>query len=103
MRRKRMELRFERLVVEGVVFFFAVVGLRAVAVCPCFVGEGCTVADAGESADCAPAHADTNAHNAAKKVRLRKCPATLFNYRRKLPPRRETSSSARLRMSSCEK
>jgi hypothetical protein len=98
-----MELRFERLVAGGIVFFFVVVDLRAVAVCFCFVGEGCAVEDAGDSADCAPAHADTNAHDAAKKIRLRMYPATLINYRRKLLPMRETSSSARLRMSSCEK
>jgi hypothetical protein len=42
----------------------------------------------------------TNAEIRANERNLRKCPATSSNYRRKLLPRRETSSSARLRISS---
>src|SRR5262245_8225245 len=104
MRRKRTEVRFdlvvERLFAEDEGLFFALVCLRSAAgVCveDCAVAGGVCGSD-----DCAHtrATAAANAHDAAKRIRLRKCPATLFNYRRKWLPRRETSSSARLRMSS---
>ena len=45
------------------------------------------------------AHTDA-INTSAKKKNLRKCPTTSSNYRRKLLPRRETSSSARLRINS---
>src|SRR6266403_4839729 len=62
----------------------------------------CGIAAAGASGVCATipvTHTDA-INTAAKRGILRKCPATSSNYRRKLLPRRDTSSSARLRISS---
>src|SRR5581483_2286778 len=101
MRWKRGALRRARLraavrfVVEGAVFFF---GLR--------LGFGLDeeVLEAGcESAVCPVAGNDgdtTAVRSSAKRKNLRNPDTSFFYYRRKLLPRRETSSSARLRISS---
>src|SRR5947207_7177471 len=95
-------LDLDRLLFEIVGFFW---GAACSGAAEC--SWGLAVADAGcaGDADCARARTTgrRNAHNIPRNRILRKCPATFFNYRRKLLPRRETSSSARLRISSCEK